>query len=66
MIKGILMSWTKMCKKLCCCKRKAPESEPPTRVEVSIARHGPPAHRYTDTVANILDTLNEPPPRLNT
>lgn len=56
------MSWIKMCKKLCCCsKKREPESDPPTRVEVSIARVKIPAHRYTDTVLNILETLAESP-----
>jgi len=45
-----------------CCKKKPVEQtatpdNTPRRIEVSVARLTAPAHRYTDTVTNIMETL---------
>ncbi len=57
------MSWNKICKALCCC-RKNPVSTPTPHnsfqhVDVAI-RPIAPSHRYTDTVVDIHEALSTP------
>ncbi len=58
------MSWNKICKALCCCRKK-PVSTPTQQnsfepIEAIVVRPIVPSHRYTETIVDIHQALATP------